>query len=471
VSKKYRYAQEKAASPEETIKQARKRWQQAGLPPLEVVSLKGYDRLGLPVYTCLPRGQAPVPGLAGTFGKGGTEEEALASALMELVERVSGFSFLSRFEAFSLACPREVSFPAEELLRPFHPVYHDPEIQARLERTPFLWSEGLSLTGRKESPVPLHWFHFLYGTTGWAAGNTLEEACHQALCEVIERHTISKVIEEKRPTPTIDPASLKTPVAQEILKHFEEAGISLLLKDFSLGLGIPTVAALAHDPSPPVPKLRWYATAGTHPDRELALIRALIELAQHRAQFVYSEKVLKKPGGATYCFPTFEKSEDLTLFEAGEKVPFESLPSFQASDFREEIDFILEELHREGLSVYLVETVHPRLGLPAVIVSVPGARLNRPSTKIHPFVLLSRQLMNLGRYSEAALVLEEAFSAQPGLKQVPQILCQAARCYKLAGQAKQALRYFERAGQVAPYLLSSPKFRAEWAEAIQASSS
>lgn len=470
VRKTYRYAQEKAVSPEETVARVKERWKKVGLPPLEVVSLKEYDRLGLPVYTCVPKSRVPLPGLSGTFGKGGTETEALASALMELVERVSGFTFLSRLDSFSLAAPEEVPFPEEDLLRPFDPVYHDPEILKRLRRSPFLWAKGLSLKDEKETPVPLHWFHFLYGTTGWAAGNTLEEATHQALCEVIERHAISTVVEEGRVVPTIEPESIKAPVAREILARFEEAGLSLLLKDFSVGLRVPTIAAFAYDPNPPHPKLRYYATAGTHPDRELALVRALIELAQHRAQFVYSEKVLKKPGGATYCFPTLERPEDLAPFEEGERLSFEEIASFHAEDFREELDFIRGELARVGLPIYLVETTHPELEIPTVIVSVPGARLNRPSTKIHPFVLLSRQLMNLGRYAEAAEALEEAFSAQPGLKQVPQILCQAARCYKLAGDPAAAGRYFELAGKVAPYLLQSPKFRAEWAEVIQASS-
>ncbi len=463
--KTYRFVQEKAVAPAETIKRVQRQWQALGYKLPETISIGDFDRLGLPVYVCKPLGEPVLPGMASTFGKGGTEEEALASALMELVERISVRTFLEKGKDFRVSTPLEASFPAKELLRPFDEVYHEGEILEELSSSPFLWARGWSLDKGVKSWVPGHWFYHLYGTTGWASGNTLEEALHQALCEVVERHSISKVVEERRVCPSILPESVESPLLQRLLSSFLDAGLRLFLKDFSCGFKIPTLAVVAHDPTPPHPKLSWYAAAGTHPDRELALARALIELAQHRAQFVYSEKVLGRPGGVTYCFPSFEDEKDQLWIREGERVSFEAVPTFSGKDFKEEIEFIVQEFRREGLSTYFLDCTHPQISIPAVMVSVPGARLNRPSTKIHPYVLLSRQLMQLSFYEKALQVLEKAFSAQPGLRGVPQVLCQAAKCGFLAGYPCQAQKYFEEASKIAPYLLFSPKFREEWERA------
>ena len=388
---------------------------------------------------------------------------------LELVERVSVSSYLESKERFEEAPPCEKAFPAEELLKPFDAVYHEEEILKQLLEAPFLWAQGWALSREEESPVPLAWFHYLYGTTGWAAGNTLEEATHQALGEVLERHAISQVVEERKVCPTVSPGSIQSPLLQEILARFQKAGVEVLIKDFSGGFAIPTLAAIAHDPTPPHPKLSWYAAAGTHPNRELALARALIELAQHRAQFVYAEKVLKRPGGVTYCFPAFASEEERRWIKEGPEIEFEEVASLKGQDFKEEVAQMVAQWQERGFSVYLVDCTHPQLGLPAVVVSVPGARLNRPSTKIHPYVILARQFMKMARYAEAAKALEQAFVAQPGLKKVPQILCQAAKCYLEAGEPQKASSYFEEASKVAPYLLFSPKFRQEWERAQSAS--
>ncbi len=469
--KQYTYGQEKACQPEKTISLAISKWESMGLPPPKLISLKEYDKIGLPVYTCnLPSELVSHISVDTTFGKGITKDQATASALMEFIERFSCSYFLKQFRDFlisSYTVLKSDSIPIDYLLYPFAPVYRDTEILDLLEEVPLLWKEAFDLIQGKSLLIPLHWFYHIYGTTGWAAGNTKEEAILQALCEIIERHSISCVIEEKLIVPSIDPKSIKNDLVQELLEKFTKAGLELVIKDFSLGLGISTIAVIAHDPAPIIPKLKFYAAAGTHLNPDFAIIRALTELAQHRAQLVYREVVLKQPGGPTFCFPQFKSKEDVEFLYKGKTISFETLPSFSSPDFKEEIEYLLSILEKHGFSVYMVETTHKDLDIPSVIMVIPGARLNRPSTKIHPYVLVARQLMNISEYKMAIQVLEKAFDKQPSLKNSPQILCQAAICYKNIKNYEKAIEYFYLAQEKAPYLVYSKKFITEVNEILK----
>ncbi len=470
--KQYVYGQEKALAPIETVKRALERLTRSHLPILkEIVSLQEHDRIGIPVFTCRLNPQLGV-GLRfkETFGKGVNTEQAKASALMELVERFSGFSFLTDKERFLktnyLELKGEKTTP-REMLAPFPSVYRLPEVAKTLQDTCLFWTQAFDLTTSKNCLLPLRWFTYLYGTTGWAAGNSLEEAILQALCEIWERHCVSIIIEEQRIIPTIEVDSVKSEIARDILDKLFQAGIEIFIKDFSLNMGIPTVAVIGYDSSPPVSVLRIYAAAGTHLNPELALIRALNEFVQHRAQVIYREKVEKKAGGPTYCFPLFKNKEAANFLFQGPKTDLSNLKGFSHPDFKVEIEYLLSLLASQGFKAFMVETTHKTLGIPSVIVTVPGARLNRPSTKVHPYLFLARQLAEMGLYQEATAFIEKAFRDQPSLRRLPQVVCQAAMCYKKAGNFERAVSYYEQALSLSPSLARAPKFITDLTESIQ----
>lgn len=471
--KAYTYGQDKACEPEETIERALNKLQQGENPILrEIVSLDNLDRIGIPVYTCkISPDWARTLGFAETFGKGVTQVQAQASALMELAERYSGFQFLKdnrHFSVTSYAAIKEKAISIDCLLYSL-PAYHrqNNEILKTLSALPLAWTEAYSFTQNKSIFFPLHWFYRLYGTTGWAAGNTLEEAILQALGEILERHCISVVIEERQIVPTVDINSIESPLARALIEKILQAGIKLTIKDFSLGIGIPTIAVIAHDPKAITPTIKLYAAAGTHLNPDFALIRALTELTQHRAQVIYREIVKKRPGGPTYCFPKFKTIEEADFLFQGETISFASLPRFSHPDFKVEIEYFINLLAKQNLEVFVVETTHKALGLPAVIVVIPGARLNRPSTKLHPYLLIARQLMDRGLYKEATHYLEKALELDPRFRQMPQIICQVAVCYQKAGAYAEAANYFRQALELAPQLIGSPKFVADFMEVLK----
>ena len=75
-----------------------------------------------------------------------------------------------------------------------------------------------------------------------AAGNTLEEAILHALLEVIERHCYTLIRLQRTPTPRIDPGTIDSPLANDILERFTALGERVWVRDFSLGLELPVIA-------------------------------------------------------------------------------------------------------------------------------------------------------------------------------------------------------------------------------------
>jgi ribosomal protein S12 methylthiotransferase accessory factor len=182
------------------------------------------------------------------------------------MELFSFFSFIQQ-SRFPLRPYREVAAQAiapSMLGRSVHDGSTDPEVIASFLRDmPLRWAPAFNLTRGLPQWVPIDWFYLINEYNGPAAGNTLEEAVLQSLCEVVERHVGSVISHELRPTPVIDPNSLKDPAAIELVQRFQAQGIRLFLRDFSLDTGIPTVGALAYDPETFPDRSEIVFTAGT----------------------------------------------------------------------------------------------------------------------------------------------------------------------------------------------------------------
>lgn len=471
--KGYRYGQHKAISPEETIQRTLSSLGGIEENLLEDVSrLDPLDRLGIPAYTCAVNPEIKrAMGLADTFGKGITPEQAKASAFMELVERYSALSFLDNACHFLIARYDNIDNHAPPpwiFLAPFEKYRDKPDILNDICTSPLSWTWSYSLTQKNWALFPLRWFSFIYGTTGFAAGNTLEEAILQALCEVVERHAISMVVMDKVPTPSINLDSIDHPITQELISKFRQAGILLFIKDFSLGLEIPTVEVLAFDPKAAVTTVRIYNAAGTHMDRNMALIRALTEIAQHRCQIIKRETIQKKPGGPTYCFPRFRDLDQARyLTDNSSIISFDDLPNASTEDFGSEIEFAVSALSRVGMEVFVTDVTHPSLRVPAVIVTIPGAKLNRPGAKKNPYFVLARSYMAMDQYPEAIRLFKKAFDLEPAEKNNLAMLCRMGLCYRRAGLYHEAARLFQQALEIKPELSLSPSFIKDLSEIMQ----
>ncbi len=374
--KQYTLDQDKACSPEETVKRFLAKLQELDLDILEEVRRIDTGRLDIPVFfSVCGRDARGIIGTRKQMGKGSTVAQSRASACMELGERFSFFSFLrneDRFLVGDYQAMLDDGHPVlalEQILRSVHDTSCTPELLGRLlAGLPIRWVWARNLTREEDVLVPFSWFYAINEFNGPSAGNTMEEAVLQGISEVVERHVCAVVTRERLQTPSIDPASVGDPVARDLIAKFHRCGIRLYLNDFSLDTGIPTVAALAWDPATFPDKSEIVYTAGTTPDPTKALIRALTEVAQLAGDFEsasnYVASGLPKP---------LHLDEVDHVVHGSRVISIDRMPDLSDPDMYREIQNCVQALAGIDLDVLVVDTTHPGLQIPAAYTIIPGA--------------------------------------------------------------------------------------------------
>jgi ribosomal protein S12 methylthiotransferase accessory factor len=372
--KVYTTDQDKAAPPAQTVARVKSRLEAKCPGVLQETKRIDTGRLGIPVFLsiCGPAARAVMP-TRKQMGKGASPEQAEASALMELVERFSYFSFWADETNFTLATWTE----AEALFGPqligiaqiCKSVDDDltPENARRLmDLVRWRFCPMLNVATGETCMVPLDWFKTLNEFNGSSAGNTLEESILQGGCELVERHVSALVDRASSVLPTIDPETLNDPVLRDLCERFRKNGILLVLKDFSLGMPVPTVAALAFDPKtfPALSEIVY--TAGTAASPTKAAVRAVTEIAQLAGDFetarVYEASGLRK----------FTDPAQFEWLLKGPVVALDSLPCVEDRNIRVELARLADGLLTRGYTLFSVATTRPDLDVPANYNLVPG---------------------------------------------------------------------------------------------------
>jgi ribosomal protein S12 methylthiotransferase accessory factor len=234
-----------------------------------------------------------------------------------------------------------------------------------------------------------------------ASGNCLEEAVAHALCELIERDawTLAELASQWLPRAlrvralgklgqagpddmeryaTLD-ITTAPPVTRAIAERFHRAGLPLRVRHITSDLGIPTfVAVTAEWVFPAFPQAHF--GLGTHPNAEVALVRALVEVAQSRAvdiQAVREDIVLAgdtETQGAIHTrrAATVDTSSWLHN-DSSRPVAFSAIPTHLSTDVLDDIRFMMQQLRAHGLTEVIVVDLTPT-GAPfsVVRVVVPG---------------------------------------------------------------------------------------------------
>ncbi len=483
--KSYTYDQDKLLSPEDTILRVRHRLEMLDLEILADTLRIDSGRLGIPVYISLLGADArKVVPTQKQMGKGATPVQAEASALMELVERFCFFSYLEDGPLI-YGKARDLkghALPFSLLARSLFDDSADAAAAARLyEDWPLYFVPATNLTTGEAVSLPLHWFYLIEEYNGPAAGNCLEEAVLQALCEVVERHVGTVISHERRATPLIDPESVTDPAARDLLDKFARNGIKVYLRDFSLDTGIPTVAALAYDPATFPEQSEIVFAAGTTTDPTKSLIRALTEVAQLAGDF--HRRTSYRP-----TLPKYRTLEEAAyLMAPGQIVPLDSLPRLAHPNLREEVRHCLEALARLNLEVLAVDVTHPRVKIPAVYVLIPGThfldRTRDTSVIFHlakvaalyappedALAALSRLdaafpgrfevhffqglvLENLDLPREALPHFQKTLDLRPPAHEIPSIYVHLGVCHKYLGDYPEAIAALQQAQALAPDLI------------------
>jgi len=371
--KRFTLDQDKIKTPGETIESFRNKLKTLNLEILESTARIDNGRLGIPVYfSRCGKDALAVTGTKKQMGKGATPAQAEASAVMELAERFSFFSFCRNpgnflHEKYINLKENAISF--EMIASSVHDFSNDLEKERKIfENMTLKWTWAYNLTRKQEVLIPFNWFYMINEFNGPSAGNCVEEALSQGICEIVERHVSSLISRNNMDVPGIDPDSATDPMVVEMINKYRAAGIRLHISDFSLETGLPTVGVLAYDPStfPEKSEIVW--TAGTTPDPQKALSRALTEVAQLAGDFnSYSNYVASG-------LPKYKRIEEAShIINTKRTKSIRSLPDLSDNNIKVEVENLISALAKNGMEIIAVNTTHPELQVPAFYTIVPGA--------------------------------------------------------------------------------------------------
>ena len=445
--KGYTLDQDKIITPEETVRRFRAKLKALNLDILDRTVRIDNGRLGIPVYFSLCGKDAlEVIGTKKQMGKGCTPQQSEASAVMELAERFSFFSFCKDPAHFFTETYRNVkdrALPLEMIALSVHDQSEDLERATEIfSGLPLRWTWAYNLTAQQEVLVPFNWFYTINEFNGPSAGNCVEEALSQGISEVVERHVSSIVSRNRLKAPSISMKSVRDPAALDLLDKYEKAGVKLFVNDFSLDTGIPSVGVLAYDPAtfPSRSEIVW--TAGTTPGPHKALIRGLTEVAQLAGDFNTSGNYVASG------LPKFTTLEDAEfVLRPGNEVPIQSLPDLSNDNIRVEVENCISALARAGLSVLAIDVTHAGLQIPSFYTIIPGAHFRERSAGTSLGLFSAKLIAESGNPLWAIPELEKMDRLLPGKYYIHFFL---GTCHLALEEPQTALRFFESALALAP---------------------
>ncbi len=376
--KGYKKGTHRAVSPGETLLRVEPKMPAAGVT--RVADITGLDRIGIPVFSSI-RPTAEGGAISVYNGKGTTAEEAKVSAMMEAIERYSaevGDRDLV-MESFSRLSANESALHPKELVL--------PDYVKNIEEVRIPWVKGFDLVHGEELYVPANAvFHplparydnvrlFRTNTNGLAGGNELEEAIFHGLAEVIERDAWSLVEITKNTGPTV---KIEAGEIRNLIDKFVNAEVSVLIRDITSDVGVPTFAAVSDDTMLKDPALLTIGM-GTHTDVGVAIKRAITEVAQSRLTQIHGarEDTVHADVRRMMGYEWMQKMNK-HWFEIAEDEDCDSVESlsFASNDFREDVTHMLERVKGVGLDrVIVVDLTRKEIGLPVVRVIVPGLEM------------------------------------------------------------------------------------------------
>jgi ribosomal protein S12 methylthiotransferase accessory factor len=445
--KRFTFDQDKVLTPEETVRSFKEKLKRVDLDILEKTVRIDNGRLDIPVFFSVCGQDArEIIGTKKQMGKGGTPQQSEASAVMELAERFSFFSFYRNPKNFFVEeyeNLKDRALPFELIALSVHD-NSDEMDKARevFSRVPLKWTQAYNMTTQEEVLIPFNWFFAINEFNGPSAGNCVEEALSQGICEITERHVSSVVSREKLRLPAINTDSATDPLVLEMLDKYKKAGVRLFISDFSLDTGIPSVGVLAYDPStfPEQSEIVW--TAGTTPNPQKALSRALTEVAQLAGDFNTSSNYV---ASGLPKFRTLEEA-DFVMNPPSEK-DIAELPDLSHDNIKVEVENCIAALSRIGMEVIFVNVTHPGLEIPAFYTIIPGSHFRERATGTSVGMFSAKLIAENNNPEQAIAELEKVDALMPGKYYVKFYL---GSCNLFMNELSKALAFFEEALELDP---------------------
>ena len=366
-------------APSKTIEINKDKLKTAGIT--RIADITDLDRIGLPIYTAI-RPTAEEGGVSIYGGKGISRDHAKASAMMEGFERYSAerqsgdetvkasLSEISEYGEYIE--PKSLNLP-KELER------------KGIDDLSLEWSISHDLISGNDYYVPTNAiFHpynpkdnefqlFKSNTNGLASGNILEEAILHGMFEVIERDAWSIFELTHKNYAQIDLDSIESELIRDIIDKFESEGIKIKLMDFTADVKIPTIAASADDT---VTKDAGLLTLGmgTHLDPEVAILRALTEVAQSRATQINGarEDTVRADFAREAGYERMKRINKFYFRQEENQIPLSDIENKSTSSITKDIEIVKAELMANDIEKILyTDLTRPELDVSVVRVIIP----------------------------------------------------------------------------------------------------
>ena len=365
-----------------------------------LADITGLDRVGIPVYSSVvPKSD---DALSVYNGKGVRRIDAQVGAIMEAIERQTALRVRPPWIEGSY---RDLNRRQTTL----DPTKVNQKLAADYdEYKTYSWIEGFDLVSGEPCWVPAKLAGYFWNevphpscfemndTNGVASGNCREEAICHALCELAERDawTMADIgaheLPRQRRVLALGPDAKDGPDdlemfpcldldSNELMGAFHQAGLFPVVRDITSSLGIPAIfASVADDHIPGFPMA--HSGLGAHPDVNVAVRRALTELAQSRCVDIQAVREdIAPPGVSGDAFGLHTRRisainyETWYLGRSKSRRKLSEVRSVTHNTIEGDLCFLLERFAACGLTQIIVVDLTPdAMDYSVVRVIVPG---------------------------------------------------------------------------------------------------
>ena len=170
------------------------------------------------------------------------------------------------------------------------------------------------------------------------------------------------MVDEPNLFPMLDLEGAINEPARNLVNRFKAANISLMVKEITSDVGIPTFNAAS---------VEWLTQNYGYLAEGIALVRAITELAQTRAANIQGARDdLRK---INYVGENSEDKRSWQFMNSDRKVSLSEIDSYYNENILDDIRLILNHLKVVGLKrAIVVDLTVPWVGIPVVRAIVPG---------------------------------------------------------------------------------------------------
>jgi len=377
--KRFLNATHRTLDPGETVERLRPLLPRFGIT--RVANVTGLDHIGIPVImVCRPNSRS----VAVSQGKGLTLNAAKASGIMESIElwhaeRIDApLRLASHAELAARRRAVDVSLLPRRRMGRYAPELPLLWIEAHdLVSDQAVWLPYEVVTMASTLPLPAGSGCFIGTSNGLSSGNHLLEAISHGICEVVERDATSLWHARRQfPSPerVVDLATVDDPWCREAIDRCAAAGVRVVAWDITSDIALPVFACFITEPDALRPIRASAIGYGCHPDRGVALFRALSEAVQSRLTYIAGSRddIFRRE-----YEDNLRTRENIAQLQALLDVPparrFTDAPTHANDTLDADVELELAALRAVGLrQVLAIDLTDPGVGIPVVRVVVPG---------------------------------------------------------------------------------------------------